>query len=151
MAAAKLETLLPLMEDEINSGGEVRFKPRGTSMLPFLMEGRDEVILVRPPERLKVGDIPFYRRTDGSFILHRVVAVGKDGSYTMCGDNQFRRERGIMPEQIIGVVKAVYRKGKYIPSESLFFRLWGFFWPGFKLLKSVPRRAYHKLRRILGL
>lgn len=149
MAGANFEQLLPLISDQLRSGGEVRFKPRGTSMLPFLAEGRDEVILVNPPARLKKGDIPFYRRADGGFVLHRVVGISAKGEYTLCGDNQYIRERGIKHSQIIGVVKAVYRKGKYISAESPFFRLWGFLWPKYRLCRSLPRRAYNKFRRLI--
>ena len=53
MLSANFDELLPIIEDEISSGGKVRFKPRGRSMLPFLKEGRDEVVLTAPPERLK--------------------------------------------------------------------------------------------------
>ena len=87
MLSANLEELLPLIQEEIDSGGKVRFKPRGRSMLPFLKEGRDEVVLVKPPERLKKYEIPFYRRRDGGFVLHRVVGLASDGTYIMCGDN----------------------------------------------------------------
>ncbi len=140
--------LLPVMAEQLSSGGEVRFRPRGTSMLPFLMEGRDEVVLVSPPERLKKGDIPFYRRDDGAFVLHRVVGLESGGLYSLCGDNQYYRERGVRPDQIIAVVKAVYRKGRYIPASSAAYRLRGALWPPAKRIISLPKRAYHKLERI---
>lgn len=145
-----LEELLPLMEEELLAGGEVRFRPRGTSMLPFLKEGRDEVVLIAPKGKLKKGDIPFYRRSDGSFVLHRIVGLKKEG-YTLCGDNQYRREKGVKPEQIIAVTKAVYRKGRYIPADSLFYKVWGAIHPKYMFLIGLPIRTYHKLRRIMGL
>ena len=147
MLSANFDELLPIIQDEINSGGEVRFKPRGRSMLPFLMEGRDEVVLVKPPERLKKYDIPFYRRKDGGFVLHRVVGFCPDGRYIMCGDNQYLREKGIGHDQIIGLVKAVYRKGKYIPAEALFYRIWGALWPKVMWCRGFLPRAYRKIKR----
>ena len=139
--------LLPMIIDQIEAGGEVRFRPRGISMLPFLMEGRDEVILTAPPEKLKKGDIPFYRRTDGAFVLHRVVDIAADGTYVLCGDNQSVWERGITHEQVIAVVKAVYRKGKYIESNEPGFRIWGAVWPKYKLVRGKLGRVYHKIRK----
>ncbi len=150
MASASFAQLLPMITDQLDSDGEVSFNPRGTSMLPFLMEGRDTVVLAKPPKKLKKGDIPFYRRSDGAFVLHRIVGLGRDGSYTLCGDNQFRREYGIRQEQIIAVVKEVTRKGKRIGRDDTAFRLWGVFWPKFKLCASLPSRIYHKLGRIIG-
>lgn len=149
MACANLEELLPLINDQINAGGEVRFKPRGISMLPFLMEGRDEVILAASPEKLKKGDIPFYRRDEGGFVLHRIVGIDKDGSYVLCGDNQYHREHGVKQEQIIAVVKAVYRKGKYISADDLYFKLWGALWPKYRFFYGILARIYHKLGRIV--
>ena len=35
------------------------------------------------------------KRKDGKYILHRVVKVCKDGTYTMRGDNQIYNEKGI--------------------------------------------------------
>lgn len=146
---ASFAELLPVILDQIEAGGEVRFRPRGTSMLPFLMEGRDEVILTAPPERLKKGDIPFYRRDDGAFVLHRVVGLDGDG-YILCGDNQSAWERGITQDNIIAVVKAVYRKGKYISADSLSFRVRGALWPKYKLARGkigrLCRRIIKKLR-----
>ena len=50
------------------------------------------VVLSKPKGRLHLFDLPLYRRKDGSYVLHRVVNFGSDGSYTMCGDNQFAVE-----------------------------------------------------------
>ncbi len=149
MLSASLEELLPIIQEELDSGGKVRFKPRGRSMLPFLAEGRDEVVLVKPNKPLKKYDIPFYRRTDGGFVLHRIVAFDPDGSFVMCGDNQYIREHGITADQVIAVVDGVYRKGKYISSGALFYRVWGFWWPKAMRCKGIAARVYHKIGRII--
>ncbi len=67
-------------------------------------------------------DLPLYRRKDGSYVLHRVVNFGGDGSYTMCGDNQFAVEKGITDDDIVGVVTAFYRKGKPYTVNSMKYR-----------------------------
>lgn len=48
---------------------------RGISMLPLLRQGRDSVALRRVDSPIRRNDILFYRRPDGSFVLHRVKAV----------------------------------------------------------------------------
>ena len=116
----KLDDVMPLIKEKLASGHEVTFSPRGTSMLPFLKEGRDTITLKAPPARLKKYDIPFYQRKDGQYILHRVVRVGK--TYTCVGDNQFALEKGVEHSQIIGVCTAVQRKGK--PNKSINSPLW---------------------------
>lgn len=149
MLSADLAELLPIIQEQIASGGKVCFKPRGRSMLPFIMEGRDEVVLKAPDPLPKKYSIPFYRRRDGHFVLHRIVGFDPDGSCIMCGDNQYIREHGIQKEQIIAVVEGVYRKGKYISADDRFFRLWGFWWPRLMWCRGFPIRAYHKIRRII--
>ncbi len=125
-----------LIVEVLESGGEFELYPRGTSMLPLIVQGRDSVTLVKPNGRLLEDDIAFYKRKGGSFILHRVMSVEKD-SYTMCGDNQLVLERGITDAQIIGVVSSLFVKGKKINVAD-------------KRYKSyVKRRKNLKWRRIL--
>lgn len=112
-----LREVSTLMEEILQGGGEVAFAPAGNSMLPMLRNRQDKIILVQAPERLKKYDLPLYRRANGQFVLHRVVAVTKDG-YAMCGDHQGQVEYGIKHEQINGVVKAFYRGDKYIDCKS---------------------------------
>ena len=68
-----------LIREVLASGGEFRLYPHGTSMLPLIRQGIDSVALRtlnRPPQKL---DILFYKRQDGSYILHRVKEVTTEG------------------------------------------------------------------------
>ena len=116
----RLDDVMPLIKEKLASGHEVTFSPCGTSMLPFLKEGRDSITLKAPPAKLKKYDIPLYQRKNGQYILHRVVRVGE--TYTCVGDNQFALEKGVEHSQIIGVCTAVQRKGK--PNKSINSPLW---------------------------
>lgn len=102
-----------VMSEQIESGGEVKFSPKGVSMLPLIKEGRDSVILKKPPEKLKKYDVALYRRENGDFVLHRVVAVN-GGSYTMCGDNQYYREKNVPKDAVLAIMTGLYQNGKYI-------------------------------------
>lgn len=77
-----------LIKEAISSDGEFRLYPRGTSMMPLLREGIDSVLL-KKPEGVSKNDIVLYKRSNGQFVLHRVIKI-KNGEYVMCGDNQFR-------------------------------------------------------------
>ena len=101
----ELEQVLPLLQETVSRGNRFRFSPKGTSMRPMLIMGRDSVELIKAPEKLKKYDIPLYRRDDGQFVLHRVVKVGE--SYTCIGDNQFVYETGVRPEQILAVAQKI--------------------------------------------
>lgn len=95
----------------------------GSSMVPFLVHGRDTVYLSKVAQPLKKGDMIFYRRRGGQYVLHRICKV-RDGSYDLVGDGQVAIEHGIGPEQILAVVKAVRRKEKLLRKGSF---LWEFF------------------------
>ena len=62
-------------------------------MLPLFRGGLETVALV-PPDNIRVGDVVWYRRTDGSDVLHRVLRAEGD-ALDLCGDNQIRVERGV--------------------------------------------------------
>lgn len=127
----------------LESGGEFRMYPKGTSMLPLINQGRDSVVLVKPEKTPAPGDIVFYLRENGQYVLHRIVDV-QDGVYVLCGDNQIGLEYGIREEQIIGVVKSVFRGDKCISGKSRRYRLYLFVWRSF-----LVRRIYFKLRRMI--
>lgn len=118
----RLEQLLPLIMERLESGKTVRFGPRGVSMRPLLRQGRDQVVLGPVTGELKKYDIPFYRRDDGHFVLHRIVEVGQ--TYTCIGDNQHKPEPGVRRDQILAVVTAVVRDGREIPVTSLGYRVY---------------------------
>lgn len=128
----------------LDSGGEFTIFPRGTSMLPLIKEGRDSVTLVKS-EKYHTGDIAFYRRAGGEFILHRIIAEEKEenGTFTMCGDNQLLPEPGIKPEQIIAKAGYLTRKGRKITPDNPLYRLYILSWRSFFI-----RRVFFKLRRI---
>ncbi|MBQ9946948.1 MAG: S24/S26 family peptidase [Oscillospiraceae bacterium] len=130
-----------VIEEVLHSGGEFRLYPKGTSMLPLIHQGRDSVSLVRHEGRLKRGDIAFYRRTDGSFVLHRVMR--SEETLTMCGDNQLELEKNVPHSAVIGKVARVFH-GEECVSEGISYRLYVFLWRSFLI-----RRIFFKLRKIL--
>ena len=140
--------LLPLIREQISSGGSVRISPRGTSMLPMLRQGMDTVVLSPVPEKLKKYDIPFYRRDNGQFVLHRIVSVGE--TYTCVGDNQFQLEPGIRRDQVIAVVTAFTRNGREIPVTNFGYRCYCRFWHHSRPLRRLWLGAKHRLRAFFG-
>lgn len=105
----ELREIYPIIKEKLAEGGTVELPITGTSMLPLLVAGRDTVDIVNIPP--KNGDIIFYRRDDGHFVLHRIVGETERG-FILCGDNQYKLEYGIEARHIIGVVSSVNRKGR---------------------------------------
>lgn len=145
-----MEEIVPLILEVIESGGEFRLSPRGTSMLPLLREGRDSVVLVSPAHPTK-RDIYLYRRENGTYVLHRLLKLTENGEPIFCGDNQTVLERGVPRENILARVCAIYRGEKRISVTAFRYRLYvalHCFMP-WRYLRFFPRYARGFLRRLL--
>ena len=112
----ELNELYPLIKEVLESGGTFRFYPRGTSMEPLIHAGRDSIVLDKV-DGVSVGDVLFYRRTNGQFVLHRLIEIRGD-EYTMCGDNQRALEFGIKREQILARMAGYYTGEEYHSVEE---------------------------------
>ena len=130
--------------EALQSGGEVILTITGNSMFPMLHHGRDKVCLINPSGKpLKKYDIPLYKRCDGTYILHRIIAVKKDG-YVIAGDNQYVKEYPVLPHQILGVVKGFWYKDKYISCDNFFYRLYCKLWVfGYPIRQTLVRARQH--------
>ena len=143
-----LKDMLPAVRDTIARGGSVRLPVAGSSMQPTMYPHRDWVTLTAAPSVLRRGDLPLYCRANGSAVLHRVVSVQSDGTYTMCGDHQYIREPGIRHDQIVGLVTTLNRKGKEIPVTAMRYRLWIRFWIWMLPLRRHCLRLWSLLLRL---
>lgn len=141
----QLNELMPLIQERLADGKTVRFSPQGISMLPMLRQGIDTVTLSPVPERLKKYDLPLYRRDDGKYILHRIIAVGE--TYTCMGDNQFVPEPGLRHDQMIGLVTAFSRGDREYSVQALSYRLYCRFWHHSRPVRHFWRRGKNWLRR----
>ena len=124
MSEYSLDEYIPLIREVIDSDGEFRLYPHGTSMLPLLRQGKDSVALVKPTEKLKRGDILLYQRTNGQYVLHRLVRVRRDGTLWFSGDNHMTVEKGIERGQIIASTAAVFRGEKRKESTTFGMRFY---------------------------
>lgn len=143
--STNLDAVMPLMLEQLKNGGSFRFGPHGTSMMPMIRQGKDSVTVSPIVGRLKKYDLPFYRRDNGQYVLHRILKVTPEG-YTCIGDNQFAYERGVRDDQLIGYVTSFYRQDKEIKVTSLSYRLYCRFWHYTRL----PRRLWRGIRFRIG-
>ena len=142
-----LEQMMPLICECLQAGKTVKFSPKGTSMLPMLRQGVDNVVLSAPQGKLKKYDLPLYRRDNGQYVLHRIVRVGAD--YTCVGDNQFDLEYGVRHEQVIAVMTAFTRGQKRYSANDLRYWLYCRFWHFSRPVRRFWRRGIGWLRRHL--
>jgi hypothetical protein len=97
-------------------------------MVPFLREDIDSVELSSISfSDLQFGQIVLIRRTTGPYILHRVILKKKNCFY-IAGDAQLWTEGPIFPEQLVAVVKQIWRGDKPVPQNNIFYRVAIFIW-----------------------
>ncbi len=128
------------IESAIAEKGVYASRTEGISMEPMLRQGRDTVIIKAPVFPLKKYDIPVYHK-NGGYVMHRVVKVKKDG-YVICGDNMTVLERDVCDSDIVGMLAAFYRDGKFVEygdREYMRYAKWA--------VRTYPLRV---LRRTLG-
>lgn len=123
-----LADFYPLIKETLDNGGTFSLTITGTSMYPFIVGNRDKVTLSPITRELKKNDLPLYRRRDGAFVLHRIVKVEKDGTYTCCGDHQWRLEKGLRRDQMIGIATTYVRKGRTLTNKNIIYRFYRAMW-----------------------
>lgn len=137
--AAYLDVLRELIEE----GRTVSLTISGNSMSPYLIHGRDKVFFEKPKVTLKKGDIVFFQRENGQYIMHRICKVKKSGYYVV-GDAQTEIEGPIAKKQIFGVVTKVRRKEKLEQSGNFWWDFFEKIW-----INCIPIRPF--VRRIATL
>ena len=133
--------ITPVIEQLINDGSDINITVTGTSMFPMLRSREDSVVITKAPGVLKKYDLPLYKRDNGEYILHRIIKRKPD-CYFMNGDNQYFVEKGITQNQIVGIVKGFYRKGKYFEVTHTGYRIYCRFWVAIRPFRGVVSRIY---------
>ncbi len=117
------------IQEKLARGEPFLIAPQGTSMFPFLIAGRDKVLItpIASQSRPRRGDIVLYRREEGLLVLHRMHHRSREGYY-FTGDNQTVLEGPLERGQLLGIVTRIYRWDKdFSPSHPAFWiagRLW---------------------------
>lgn len=110
----------------------------GTSMLPLIHEASDIVMIVPcTADDLRPMDIVLYR-SDGAYVLHRMLNRASDGIYAL-GDNRDDVEE-IAAEEALGVVRGLFRTGS---PENVLDTFW---YQCYVLLRCRPWRLRLILR-----
>lgn len=121
--AVSMQELGPIIARTVKSGGTAEMTVTGSSMMPLLLDRVSRVKLVAVSEPM-LGDIVLYRRDNGSYVLHRIVAYAPDGTYTMCGDGQTQTEPGLRREQMIASVASFARRKKWRNVDVALHNIW---------------------------
>ncbi len=92
----------------------LRMKGRGQSMYPLIQNG--DILLIEPKstDEFKIGDIIFYRRPSGTYVVHRLIK--KNGSATLQskGDNLPYYDAPVTVGEVLGKVIQIEGGGRRI-------------------------------------
>jgi len=99
------DVMLGSVKELIREGHPVVIMTKGVSMLPFIIGGKDSVLLVAP-EGLKAGDIALAEVVPGKYVLHRVREVSRE-KVVLQGDGNYRGQELCRPSDVCGKVKEI--------------------------------------------
>lgn len=140
------ESYMTAMKEIVESGKSTTLLVTGNSMSPFIIHGRDSVVMSPVLKPLKAGDIAFFRRTDGKYIMHRICKALENEFYFV-GDAQQEIEGPIKREQIFAVVTAVQRKNVWIKPGDFWWEFFEHVWLNMIPLRMPACRLYRWIVR----
>ena len=149
MKTVDIYEYMAVLKDILATGSDVNLRITGGSMTPFLADKRDTIIISPKTETLKRGDMVFYRRDSGMYVLHRIYRVEKK-TYTLLGDAQTLPEPGIRPDQILALVTKVRRKGKILTKGSFWWLFFEKVWIRLVPLRPALRAAYSRIKKLFN-
>ncbi len=132
----------------IGEGRQVTLLSKGYSMLPFIVGGRDSVLL-EPCRDVAVYDILLCEISPGRYVIHRLVGID-GGTLTLMGDgNLMATEHCSRADVVAKVVGIVRPDGRNIDccsaSERRKARLWLRLLPLRRFLLALWRRTHRSL------
>lgn len=134
-------TFMPILAAAVQEGQKVPLLVSGDSMMPFLKHGRDTIIISKPSKPFRRGDMVFYIRETGQYVMHRIHHVHR-GMLYIVGDGQTQIEGPVAPGRVFGVICEVVRKGKTLTPNNF---CWWFFqkvWVRIVPLRPLAHRCY---------
>lgn len=138
-----------LLKQLVEEGESVSMRIVGSSMSPFLIHDRDLITFKAPERELKKGDMVFFQRESGQYVMHRIYAVKPDGYY-MVGDAQAEIEGPISREQIFAVIIKVRRKDKWMEPGDFWWNFFERVWINIIPLRKVVTVFYSLVYKLRG-
>lgn len=128
----------------VNEGLAVTLLVKGRSMLPFILGGRESVVL-KKPENVREGDVVLARIDGKRHVLHRVMAVSP-GRVVLMGDGNIRGQEVCRPEDVLARAdEVVGEDGRHrrldSPAQRRKARLWRRLLPLRRYLLFIYKRT----------
>lgn len=129
--------------EELRAGRVISTETHGISMKPLLVEGKTLVVIEPLRRALSVGELPVFLRSDGKYVIHRVIGMDEKNYYTR-GDNCLNFET-VPKEQMLGVVVEIYRNGRILRVTDRRYRAYVALWRALTPLRLGWKRLRVKL------
>lgn len=130
-----------MLKELTEEGKEVNMLIAGNSMSPFLIHERDSICFKKPDRELKKGDMVFYQRKNGQYVMHRICKVKPEGYYIV-GDAQQEIEGPVAREQIFALITKVRRKETWIGPGDFWWEFFEHVWINIVPLRKGVVRIY---------
>lgn len=139
--------LLPEVERILSNGKEVTLKAKGNSMLPFIIGGRDSLVLKKLERAPKVGDIVFAKLADSRYVVHRVYKV-ESKQITLMGDGNLYIPEIALPQNILATVTQIITpKSSKNPLSNRHLRA-ARLWRALKPIRRYLLFLYRRIKRL---
>lgn len=130
-----------VLRELAGEGRVVSMLVAGSSMSPFLCHKRDYIYFTKPDRELRRGDMVFYQRDTGQYVMHRIYKRKKD-DYYMVGDAQTQIEGPLRRDQIFARIIKVKRKGRIIEPGNFWWEFFEHVWIRIIPLRKVIEKLY---------
>lgn len=147
MKTVDIYEYMAVLKDILATGSDVNLRITGGSMTPFLADKRDTIIISPKTETLKRGDMVFYQRKSGQYVMHRIHHIDRNGALYIVGDAQTEIEGPVDAQQVFGVIRKVIRKGKLIDEKDFWWKFFEKVWIRMVPLRPVFRKIYEVIKK----
>lgn len=144
MKVVDTKEYVSMLRELVENGQEVQIIICGNSMVPFLVHKRDVAYFKKPDRDLRSGDIVFYQRKNGQYVMHRIWKVKPEGYYIV-GDAQDVIEGPVKEEQIFGLITRVQRKGKWIEKGNFYWEFFEHIWIHLIPFRKGLMKCWHRV------
>ena len=131
--------------ERIAEGERVRIRAKGNSMLPFIRDAKDEIILEKPNKQsFQKGRLLLVKLSEERYLLHRVKKI--DNTYILLhGDGNLATLETCTHDDVVAEATTVLRNGKTIKIGSLQWNLYRYLWPRNLFLRRVGLGIYRRV------
>ena len=137
-----------VLREIAESGKIVSLRIAGSSMSPFLAHGRDYIYFTKPDREPRTGDMVFYQRKNGQYVMHRIYKKKPEGYYIV-GDAQTEIEGPVDRGQIFALIIKVKRKDRIIRPGDFWWEFVEHVWSHMIPLRRPAVRIYSAVSKLL--